>query len=173
MLLHGGEMDAPRLRGVVGVTKLGNVGVIEILAEGSPEAPLALVSSLFKSHTVREHRIDGRVRAEAEGYLRSSWVRYGSKAPRARGEARRGPYYIGFAANMHDVYLADVVVYGNFYAAPPMEPYNLAVRLEGTQLNELMFYQIKLAWRERAEIAGVDYSQVDQALDRLYEALEG
>ncbi|MCE4601567.1 MAG: hypothetical protein F7C08_03240 [Desulfurococcales archaeon] len=172
MLIHGGELDAPGARGVVGVTKLGNVGVVEVLAEGDAEAPLILAANIFKSHTVREHSISGDVRASAGGYRSPTWVRYGGGPTRSRGEARRGPYYIGFTANMHDVYLSDVRVYGNFYASPPMEPYNLAVRLEGTQLNELMFYQIKLAWRDRAELAGIDYEQVDEALDRLYEALE-
>ncbi len=172
MLIHGGELDAPKTRGVIGVTKLANVGVIEVLAEGDTEAPLNLASNIFKSHTVREHSISGNIRTSAEGYRRPTWIRYGEGPARARGEAHKGPYHIGFAANMHDVYLSDVRVYGNFYASPPMEPYNLAVRLDGTQLNELMFYQIKLAWRERAELAGIGYEQVDEALDRLYEALE-
>ncbi len=170
-VLEGGYIRHKEGNGILGITKLGTVGVIEIITRPG-DLPLLIVENLFKSTLFREAEIPDNVKLKAPSYRAETWLKYGLRDARIKATASRGDFYITLKSNIQDGFLTDVTVDGNLYAAPPMEPYNLAARLEGTQINELMFYQIKLAWRERAELAGIDYEDIDKAMDALYEEAE-
>ncbi|MEB3774119.1 MAG: hypothetical protein GSR86_04235 [Desulfurococcales archaeon] len=171
-LVYGGEADLPGSRAVIGVTKMGGVGVVELLGS-SRDALLEVLRGIYKVVDVAQVGLGEEVLRAAGGYRSGSWIRYPGPSAGLTARAGREGFSISMSARLHDQYLVDVAVTGNFYAAPPSEPFNLAARLEGTQLNELMFYQTKLAWRSRADVAGIEFEDVDSVMDELYTLLAG
>ncbi|MCE4598620.1 MAG: hypothetical protein F7C81_00270 [Desulfurococcales archaeon] len=168
--VKGGRIVGRGIEGVIGVTKMGHLGLYEVAASGlDSDAMIDCLRERYDSVTMVNASIEG-LEGLAETYKASTWVRYpGADLPLKVTVRNERGFYASLSASMEGPYIAEARIEGDFYVAPPMEPFNIVVRLEGTQLNELVFYQIKLSWRNRAELAGVDYPDIDVLFDKLFE----
>ncbi len=164
------------VEGVVGVTKLGEVGVIEILASGSgvEEAVKQVLDEGFRYVKHRSEKLEPEDFKAGVGYKSSTWLRYpgiANSSIRVEVSSSLG-HALAIGVNLQGVYIVDARIEGDFYAAPPGEPFSLMAQMEGTQVNELMAYQIQLAFRDRVDLAGVEYRHVEEAIGEIYKRAE-
>ncbi len=169
--VRSGRIVGRGINGIVGVTKMGHLGLYEIAVSGVDiDSITDCLRRDYDNITLVNSNIEG-LEGLAETYRAPTWTRYpGANLPLKVTVKNERGFYASLSALLEGPYIAEARIEGDFYVAPPMEPFNIVVRLEGTQLNELVFYQIKLSWRNRAELAGIDYPDIDILFDRLFEA---
>ncbi len=161
------------VEGVIGVTKLGEVGVIELVASGGDGVEEALKHVLeegFRHVKTKTGRLEPEDYKNGVGYKSSTWLRYtgaSGSSIRVQVSSSQG-HTLAIGVNLQGVYIVDARIEGDFYAAPPGEPFSLMAQMEGTQVNELMAYQIQLAFRDRVDLAGVEYRHLEEAIGEVY-----
>ena len=161
------------VEGVIGVTKLGEVGVIEIVASGGDrveEAMKHILDEGFRHVKTKTGRLEPEDYKNGIGYKSSTWLKYtgaSESSIRVQVSSRQG-HTLTIGVNLQGVYIVDARIEGDFYAAPPGEPFSLMAQMEGTQVNELMAYQIQLAFRDRVDLAGMEYKHFEDAIGEVY-----
>ncbi|MGC9135072.1 hypothetical protein [Caldisphaera sp.] len=152
-----------------GITKLGNVGLIEIITNNNNKDVNWCIEHLFEN--VIEEKINAKSSQEAaNSYLKDSWILYGNKNYELSSSSTNNGFFINLNAKIKDNYIEHILLTGNFYASPPMEPINAVLALEGTPINEVYFYGIKARFK-KIEIEGLNRENVFYVLDDLYNKL--
>ena len=156
---------------VLGATRIGRVGLVEIASSTEPvEPPLCIrelgFGSLEKASSLPERFIETR----AQRYGSDTWNKYSFKP--LTGESRicsREGFWARLGVEIVDGYIAGWSLEGNFYSAPPPEIYSILASAKGTPFHELTLDNIKWAIRERLEVYGLDTRDVIRLVENLYE----
>ena len=166
---YGGISISRDKKLLYGITKIGNVGLIEIITNNNTEDFKWCIKQLLEN--VSEEKINVKPTQEiANSYLKDSWILYGNKTYNIYSSSNNNGFFINLNAKIKDDYIEHILLTGNFYASPPMEPLNAILALEGTPINEVYFYGVKARFK-KIEIEGINRDNVFYALDNLSDLL--
>ncbi|MCE4607617.1 MAG: hypothetical protein F7B61_01485, partial [Caldisphaeraceae archaeon] len=169
---HGGK-GRGGINAAYGITKVGNSQVIEIVSdEISREPSSCLMEVLHEGIVIREVERVFVDREKVSSYGSSSWLYYPSKKLEHTKHIASGGFFVEVSASLHEGFIKDINISGNFYASPPYEPINAIIALEGTPVGELYFYGVKKRV-DQVEFEGVSNEDVKEALDSLFNEISG
>ena len=164
---HGGK-GRGGINAAYGITKVGDSQVIEVVSDTiSREPGSCLTEVLHEGLVIREVEKVFVNKEKVNSYGSSSWLYY---PPRKLEHARlveSGGFFVEVAASLHEGFIKDINISGNFYASPPYEPINAMIALEGTPVGELYFYGVKKRV-DQIEFEGISNENVKEALDSLF-----
>ncbi|HIE37093.1 TPA: hypothetical protein EYP83_02895 [Candidatus Geothermarchaeota archaeon] len=155
-------------KGVLGVTKLGDIALTEIfLDEASSKEALDLWIDIYDVDKVVDDYDFNRYVMHGWRYSGSGWIGYRYVDSPVEAICRNGGYYLKIGLTFHDIYVKRGYIEGSFYASPPHSPYTLLAYLRGIHIDEISFYQFKFGWRN-TEVYGLSYGDIEDLIDKLY-----
>ncbi|AFZ70701.1 hypothetical protein Calag_0978 [Caldisphaera lagunensis DSM 15908] len=167
--IYGGLSISRDKKLAYGITKIGNISVIEIITNNNlNDIKYCLKSNINNVNEEMINVIPNKY--SSDSYLKKSWISYGNKDYEFNSSSRNEGFYVNFSAKLLENYIDKVLITGNFYASPPMEPITSILALEGTPVNEVYFYGIK-ARIKKIEIEGIKTENILFSIDDLYNKL--
>ena len=157
-------------RGVLGVTKLGDVILSEVFLDRASYSDIQdTLLEVFDVSIVDSEYDYTRFIQFGWRYRGMNWLGYRYiDCPVEASYRGEGGFYIRFGLTFHDRYVKRGFLEGSFYASPPHAPYSLLAYLRGVHVDELIFYQFKFGWRN-IDVYGLETSVIEGLIDRLYE----
>ncbi len=152
-----------------GITKIGNISVIEIIVNDNLNDIKNCLKNNFNN--LNEELINAMPdKYSSESYLKKSWINYGHNEYEFNSLSNNEGFYVNLSAKLLENYIEKILITGNFYASPPMEPLNSILVLEGIPVNEVYFYGIKARFK-KIEIEGIKTENILTSIDDLYNKL--
>ncbi len=155
--------------GVLGVTKFGDVGVIEVLLD--PHICSDIIDKLVDLHGFVNKVEDFDPKAYSRyvwRYRSKGWIRYlAGEGVVSERIGREDGFNMKVSFDFHDIYIKRAYLDGCFYASPPSRPYSLMAFFRGAQVNELIFHQVKSGFRHM-DLYGISYEEIDMLFDGLF-----
>ncbi len=162
------------IHGVYGLTKLGGVAITEILIDIDIDIDFRDLEGKFIGLDVNEEYDLSRFDRLIWRYINRNWIGYSYE----EGDVEeflgdREGYYMKISLDIYeDLYIRKAYIEGNFNASPPSGPYTLVASIKGGQINELLFHQLKIGFKN-IDVHGIDDDTINSGIDRLFEkALE-
>lgn len=163
--------------GFSGVTRIGPItlsaGVIELLGDFQLDQLLDCSKPITRKPRVVEARPPyERITDVAKAYATREWIQYeGSLTQPLVGEARRGDYMVRVGVSLYEgKFISEARIDGNFYAAPPAEPFSTIAGIQGMPLGDQVYLALEARFSSGLEIYGVEPEDVTLALRRAVNA---
>ncbi|MET1127753.1 MAG: hypothetical protein ABWW70_00330 [Thermoproteota archaeon] len=157
--------------GVHGATVAGGVGLIELFTSEDGEKALECVAR-FAGLELGPRIAAGQMLLSeyASGFRARGWRLYRFREAGFTASTRRQGYWAKLSIDVVDGYVAGYWLTGVFYAAPPMEIYDVLNSLRGALFHELALYSVKDAISRRVQLEGLLPEDFHALLDELYSA---
>jgi hypothetical protein len=157
--------------GVHGATVAGGVGLIELFTPEDGEKTLECVARFAGLELGPRISASQMLLSEyASGFRARSWRLYEFREGGFTASTRRQEYWAKLSIDVVDGYVAGYWLTGVFYAAPPMEIYDVLNSLRGMLFHELALYSVKEAISRRVQLEGLLPEDFHALLDELYGA---
>ncbi len=159
--------------GFAGATRIGpmtlSAGVIEFIGDFTLDSLVDCSKVIARRPRIVERGPpEDRITEVAKAYATRSWIHYdGASSLPMVGEAVRGDYRVRIGVSLfEDKFISTARIDGNFFAAPPAEPYSTIAGIQGMPLGDQVFLALEARFSAGLELYGIEPEDIALALKK-------